>query len=184
MGEGSVAQTVTARALGEQGKRLTAFTAVPRYDTRQTVGPQRFGDETHFAARSAAHWPNVDHHLLDSAHITPLQGIRRTLGIMAEPSHAAGNYFWMTDLLDQAQTHGLGTLLTGQGGNATVSWTGAELAATLNAVKLPARLPVRVEFWREMLLAIAAVALPMPRNWMVAVLPAVEIVPFPVELPP
>jgi asparagine synthase (glutamine-hydrolysing) len=116
---------LAARALGEQGKRLTAFTAVPLYDTSQTVGPRRFGDETEFAAATAAHWENVDHHLLDSAHITPIQGIYRTLAIMLEPAHAASNYFWITDLLDQAQAYGLGTLLTGQGGNATVSWTGA-----------------------------------------------------------
>ncbi len=98
---------------------------MPIYDTSQAVGPKRFGDETHFASLTAAHWPNVDHHLLDSAHITPIQGIRRTLAIMPEPAHAAGNFFWITDLLDQAQALGLGTLLTGQGGNATVSWTGA-----------------------------------------------------------
>lgn len=127
---------LAARALGEQGKRLTAFTAVPLYDTSQTVGPKRFGDETHFASLTATRWPNVDHHLLDSAHITPIQGIRRTLAIMPEPGHAASNYFWITDLLDQAHALGLGTLLTGQGGNATVSWTGApELRSRLAAFR-------------------------------------------------
>lgn len=109
---------------------------MPIYDTSQAVGPKRFGDETHFASLTAAHWPNVDHHLLDSAHITPIQGIRRTLAVMPEPAHAASNYFWITDLLDQAQAHGLGTLLTGQGGNATVSWTGApELRSRLAAFR-------------------------------------------------
>ena len=109
---------------------------MPLYDTSQTVGPKRFGDETHFASLTAAHWPNVDHHLLDSAHNTPIQGICRTLAIMPEPAHGAGNYFWITDLLDQAQSHGLGTLLTGQGGNATVSWTGApELRSPWSALR-------------------------------------------------
>lgn len=127
---------LAARALGEQGKRLTAFTAVPIYDTTQTVGAQRFGDETHFASLTAAHWANVDHHLLDSAAVTPMQGIHRTLAVMPEPAHAASNYFWITDLLDRAQAQGLGTLLTGQGGNATVSWTGApELRARLAAFR-------------------------------------------------
>ncbi len=116
---------LAARALGETGKRLTAFTAIPIYDTSGTVGPKRFGDETHFASATAAFWPNVDHHLLDSAGVTPIEGIRRVLAIMPEPAHAASNYFWIVDLLAQAKAHGLGTLLTGQGGNATVSWTGA-----------------------------------------------------------
>ncbi|MBI1294249.1 asparagine synthetase B [bacterium] len=112
-------------ALGGQGKRLTAFTAVPIYDTSKTVGANRFGDEAHLAALTSAHWQNIDHHLLNSAQITPIQGIQRTLTIMPEPGHAAGNYFWIVDLLSRACEMGLGTLLTGQGGNATVSWTGA-----------------------------------------------------------
>jgi asparagine synthase (glutamine-hydrolysing) len=127
---------LAARALGEGGQRLTAFTAIPLYDTSRTVGPNRFGDETHFASATAAFWPNVDHHLLDSASVTPIEGIRRTLAIMPEPAHAASNFFWLTDLLDQVQALGVGTLLTGQGGNATVSWTGApELRSRMAAFR-------------------------------------------------
>jgi asparagine synthase (glutamine-hydrolysing) len=127
---------LAARALGEGGQRLTAFTAIPLYDTSQTVGSTRFGDETQYAAATAALWPNVDHYLLDSAGITPVEGIRRSLITMPEPAHAAGNHFWIVDLLDQAKAHGLGTLLTGQGGNATVSWTGApELRARMAAFR-------------------------------------------------
>lgn len=127
---------LAARALAERGERLTAFTAVPQFDTSRTVGPQRFGDETQFAAATVAHCGNVDHILLDSAGVTPLQGIHRTLALMSEPSHAASNFFWITDLIDQAQARGLGTLLTGQGGNATVSWTGAPgLRSALGALQ-------------------------------------------------
>ena len=128
---------LAARALGETGKRLTAFTAIPIYDTSGTVGPKRFGDETHFASATAAFWPNVDHHLLDSAGVTPIEGIRRVLAIMPEPAHAASNYFWIVDLLAQAKAHGLGTLLTGQGGNATVRWTGAPAPASYTNLTPP-----------------------------------------------
>lgn len=116
---------LAAQALARTGQRLTAFTAVPRYDSSQGVGPRRFGDETGYAAATAAAWSNVDHILLDSAGYSPMQGIVRALAILQEPSHAASNYFWIQDLLNQAKVKGLGTLLTGQGGNATVSWTGA-----------------------------------------------------------
>lgn len=127
---------LAARELARQGQRLTAFTAVPRYDTTRTVGPKRFGDETEYAAATAAFCGNVDHVLLDSAQVTPMTGIHRTLAIMPEPAHAASNYFWITDLLEQARAAGLGTLLTGQGGNATVSWTGApELRSRLAAFR-------------------------------------------------
>ena len=95
------------------------------YDTSRTVGPKGFGDETEFAAATAAFCGTVDHVLLNSAQVTPMAGIHRMLAIMPEPAHAAGNFFWITDLLEQARAAGLGTLLTGQGGNATVSWHGA-----------------------------------------------------------
>lgn len=116
---------LAARALAKQGQRLTAFTAVPLYDTSRTNGPRCFGDETEYAAATAAFCGNVDHILLDSEQMSPMAGIYHTLAIMPEPAHAAGNYFWITDLLEQSRSRGLGTLLTGQGGNATVSWTGA-----------------------------------------------------------
>ena len=46
-------------ALGGLGKRLTAFTAVPVYDTSASVEPTRFDDETDFAAATAAHCSNT-----------------------------------------------------------------------------------------------------------------------------
>ena len=116
---------LAARSLAHQGQRLTAFTAVPRYHSSHSVGPRRFGDETPYAAATASCFGNIDHCLLDSAGTTPMNGIGHTLAVMSEPSHAASNHFWISDLLDQARSRGLGTLLTGQGGNATVSWAGA-----------------------------------------------------------
>ncbi|MCC7280053.1 MAG: asparagine synthetase B, partial [Chromatiaceae bacterium] len=125
---------LAARELARQGQRLTAFTAVPRYDTARMTGPKCFGDETEYAAATAAFCGNVDHVLLDSTQVTPLAGIRRTLAIMPGPAHGASNAFWISDLLEHAQAAGLGTLLTGQCGNATVSWTGApELRSRLAA---------------------------------------------------
>ena len=116
---------LAASALADRNERLTAFTAVPRYDAQPGVGARHFGDETQLASATAARFNNIDHVFLSSEHISPLQGFRQQLAKMAEPVHAASNQFWMEDVLQQARERGLGTLLTGQGGNATVSWTGA-----------------------------------------------------------
>lgn len=116
---------LAASALADRNERLTAFTAVPRYDAQAGVGARHFGDETQLASATAARFNNIDHVFLNSEHISPLQGFRQQLAKMAEPVHAASNQFWMEDVLQQARERGLGTLLTGQGGNATVSWTGA-----------------------------------------------------------
>jgi asparagine synthase (glutamine-hydrolysing) len=121
---GSVA-ALAARALQYQGKQLPAYTAVPLYDVKNTVGPNHFGDETEFARETANFYANIDHHLLTASQTSPIEGIRRILTLRNEPDHAGANFFWITDLLQTAKQQGIGTLLTGQGGNATISWTGA-----------------------------------------------------------
>ena len=127
---GSVA-ALAAKTLHRQGKRLTAYTSAPLHDVQNTVGPYRFGDETGFAKETAVFHPNIDHHLLNASQITPIEGIRQVLAIRNEPGHAGANFYWIADILQVAQQQGIGTLLTGQGGNASISWTGApELASS------------------------------------------------------
>ena len=116
---------LAARELQKQGKTLAAFTSVPLYDTTQTVQASRFGDETAFAQLTAIASSNINHHLISAAEVSPIAGLRQVLAIRNEPSHAGVNYFWIVALLKTAQMQGIGTLLTGQGGNATISWTGA-----------------------------------------------------------
>jgi asparagine synthase (glutamine-hydrolysing) len=117
---------LAARALSAQKKRLTGYTSVPASDVSHTVDGDRFGDELPFARASASFAGNVDLIEIRSSGLTPIQGIRRGLEIHAEPGHAAANLFWITALLDRAHRDGVRTLLSGQGGNATVSWTGMD----------------------------------------------------------
>ncbi|MBI2864750.1 MAG: asparagine synthetase B [Chloroflexi bacterium] len=118
--------SVTATAAGmlrERGERLLAFTSVPLSDTTAYVGPA-FGDELPFARATAEHAGNVDLHTIPAADVSPIAAIRRSLQVHGEPGHAAGNYYWILDLLDTARSHGCGVLLTGQCGNASISWKG------------------------------------------------------------
>lgn len=112
------------------GQTLHAFTSVPRFSTEKTVGGRRFGDETAFAQHTARAYENIEHHLIAAEHVTPLDGLRRVLAIRQEPGHAGGNYYWMIALFEAAKNLGIGTLLTGQGGNATISWTGAPVTTS------------------------------------------------------
>jgi asparagine synthase (glutamine-hydrolysing) len=115
---------LAARALNEQGIRLPAYTSVPLYDVSNTVDGNRFGDELPFAQAMAGFAGNVDLIKIDARDMTPIGAIRHGLAMHGEPGHAAGNMYWIYDLLKTAQNAGIGTILTGQGGNATVSWTG------------------------------------------------------------
>ena len=119
--------SVTALAGAElraQGQRLLAFTSVPQYDVSDTVGPNRFGDELALARATAAHCGNVDHYVVTGEDITPVEGVRQMVALTEEPGYAASNFYWILDLFRMAQIHGVGALLTGQGGNGTVSWVG------------------------------------------------------------
>ena len=115
---------ISSSILEEQNKRLPAFSHVPVFDTSGTVDALRFGDETPYIMATADYLGNVDPHLLDSEQYSPLSAIREKLTFHPTPEHAACNLFWLLDLLRSAKRHGITTLLTGQGGNATISWKG------------------------------------------------------------
>ncbi|MBI5301188.1 MAG: asparagine synthetase B [Chloroflexi bacterium] len=137
---GSVTATA-AQFLRAEGKRLTAFTSVPLSDPSIYVG-QRFGDELAFAQATAQFAGNVDCVPITAATITPIQAIRRMLEIHGEPAHAAGNFFWLIELERAAQTQGCRVLLTGQMGNAGISWTG-------NVFSQPLALQLQNLGWRK-----------------------------------
>lgn len=120
---GSVS-ALAARALAARAERLPAFCSSPLYDVANSVGPYSFGDETPFARATAAQAGNIDLHLLRSEGISPVSAIRQVLAFQDAPGHAAGNFYWMVDLLETARAQGMGSLLTGQGGNASISWKG------------------------------------------------------------
>jgi asparagine synthase (glutamine-hydrolysing) len=115
---------VAAGLLRMRGDSLLAFTAMPLHDPKAYTDRRRFGDEAPLARQTASHAGNVEHHLLRSESITPLAGIERMLWVHDEPGHAAGNQFWITALLEAARQREVGVLLTGQMGNAVISWTG------------------------------------------------------------
>ena len=119
---------VTALAAGvlrERGESLLAFTSTPVSDPSQYTDVGRFGDETRLAAETARYSGNVEHFLISAGQVTPVAAIERMLWVHDEPMHAAGNQYWLAALLDAARQRGVGSLLTGQMGNAVISWTGA-----------------------------------------------------------
>ncbi len=126
---GAVAATA-ALALKRRSGRLPAFTWVPFTDTTAFTGA-RFGNELPFASATAAAAGNVDLQTFTSERISPIQGIRRALEIFGESMHTASNAFWILDLLELASTSGCNVLLTGQLGNAVISWTGDPLSQPL-----------------------------------------------------
>ena len=120
---GSVS-VLAARHLRERGERLRTFTAVPLVDTVPYTNQNRFGDESGFARATAAHAGNIDPTWIRSETFSPMAGIRRMLDTHDEPVHSAFNQYWVFDLIETARAVPVRVLLTGQGGNGTVSWSG------------------------------------------------------------
>jgi asparagine synthase (glutamine-hydrolysing) len=127
---GSVA-ALAAIELREQGRRLSAFSSIPFYNTARCVGPYQFGDERPFIEATCRQAGNIEVTYSRAEQVSLLDGIRQGLILHDEPGHGASNYYWMVALLEEARTQGIGTLLTGQGGNTTVSWEAPEFLAAL-----------------------------------------------------
>ncbi|MBI2566919.1 MAG: asparagine synthase [Candidatus Schekmanbacteria bacterium] len=119
----SVAVTA-ARHLAAQGRALLAYTSVPIFDTSSSVSSDRFGDEQSLAELAARAAPGIQHLPLRSEAISVLEAIDRSVCIHASPLHASANAYWMTDIHAAAAAEGAAVVLTGQLGNATISWKG------------------------------------------------------------
>jgi len=120
---GSVA-VLAARELGTRGQRLAAYSSVPIADSEELDGDGYYGDETPFIEATAEMAGNIDVNKVDAREVSPVEGIKRALFIHDQPVHSAANQYWITALMARAQSQGLGAILTGQGGNQTVSWSG------------------------------------------------------------
>lgn len=129
---GSVAAWA-APALAARNQRLTAYASVPAY-APDGASRQRLGNEGHLAAKTAEHIGHIDLLTLPSRHEGILRSMERSLARHGRPLHAAVNQYWIDDILTEARAAGIQVMLTGQGGNSTVSWAGTgnlwlELAA-------------------------------------------------------
>ena len=114
--------SVVALAAPRLPQPLTAYVHTPLYPP--WVGADRIGDELPQAQRVAAQVGNVALMPLRSEHVSIMRGIEQSVWMYDAPGHAAGNDYWLVDILERAQATGTRVLLTGQGGNATVSYTG------------------------------------------------------------
>lgn len=113
---------LAAMHLKKKGLRLPAFTSTPAFDIKGMTSKTRFGDEAYLAKLTADFTGNTDWFPIDAADVNPFDAIKEGIEIHDEPFHAGANTFWISEIKNVAQKMNLGSMLTGQGGNATVSW--------------------------------------------------------------
>lgn len=130
-GYDSAAVTATAaRLLAAEGRRLTAYTAVPRPGFDGPVPSNRVADEGPAAAALAGRFPNVDHVRL-APDRSAVDGLEEFCAHMDRPVPNPCNYRWLLQIEREAVRRGARVLLTGQAGNMTISYDGIPLLPAL-----------------------------------------------------
>jgi asparagine synthase (glutamine-hydrolysing) len=115
---------IAAPLLASYGRKLTAYTSIPCLPPDGAL-KARVGHEWDLAhATALMAGANVRHIAIDAAEYGVLQGIEQLLAIHDGPCHAGDHYYWIKAIVDKAVRDRAGVLLTGQMGNATVSWNG------------------------------------------------------------
>jgi asparagine synthase (glutamine-hydrolysing) len=115
---------MAAPLLASQGRGLTAYTSVP-YLPADGADERQLGNEWELAHSSAVMaGANVQHVPIDAMDYGVIQGIEYFLDLHDGPGHAAINHYWIQAVTEAAARDGAGVILTGQMGNASVSWTG------------------------------------------------------------
>lgn len=136
---------VVAQHYQQTGARLATFTEVPPANFDGATIRGRYADETPYVQAMAQQYPNLDLNLIqgDAAPAVMDSAARYTVDSLylddidtlfaaAEtPFPNASNRPWYEAIMAAAQAQGVRVLLTGAGGNLTISWGGDGLLAQL-----------------------------------------------------
>lgn len=120
--DSSSVTALAARALGEQGRRLTAFTAAPRNPISERAG--WFGDEWSHAAALARMYPNIDHLRIANDELPLVEAMELREAGQDWPILNPINAIWVTGMDRVAQARGIDVMLIGATGNYSISHHG------------------------------------------------------------
>jgi asparagine synthase (glutamine-hydrolysing) len=120
-----------ARLLASSGRRVIAFTAVPREGYDGPAPGNRIADEGPYAAATAALYPNMEHVLIRSEGRLPLDDLDHSFFLFERPVLNICNIGWLNSINDAVRERKLTILLTGDLGNIGLSYNGIELLPEL-----------------------------------------------------
>ncbi len=129
--DSSAVTATAARLLAGDGGRVSAFTAVPREGYEASQPGNALLDEGPLAAASAAMYPNIDHVLIRSGHLSPLADLDKLYFLFERPHLNLCNWVWCQAIAREAQARKHKILLSGVMGNMSFSYDGFELLPEL-----------------------------------------------------
>lgn len=113
---------IAATQLAQDGLGLDSYTSVPL--SEEPVPDNQLGNERSLVVKMQAAFPTMRTHWLSEGAPGLLSAIDTTLDITRQPVFAAANCHWIVVLMQTLQSAGNDAVLTGQCGNATISWAG------------------------------------------------------------
>lgn len=123
---------LAAVELARDGKRLAAFTEVPRRGFSGHILGGRYADETSSVTAIAKRYPNIDLNFVRTDRRFFLDSdLDGAFAAAERPFREPSNLVWYDALMHDAQQQGVRVLLGGFLGNYTVSWTGMGLLPQL-----------------------------------------------------
>jgi asparagine synthase (glutamine-hydrolysing) len=146
---GAVAATA-ARLLAPSGRRVIAFTGVPRKGYNGSAPPNRIIDEGPYAAAIAALYPNLEHVLVHNEGRSPLADLDRKFFVLERPVRGICASGWAYSLDNAIRKRKLRVALSGHLGNLGLSYDGIELLPEL------LRSGQLLRLWREASALVAA----------------------------
>ncbi|MDD3230680.1 MAG: asparagine synthase-related protein [Oscillospiraceae bacterium] len=118
---GSVA-CLAAPELKKRNEKLYSFTQVPMDGYKEWLPENRLADEREYVEEVCTFTSNIEPHYLASEGKSPLTEINERLETLEQPYKTLENAYWGNACFQAANDKGIGVLLSGQTGNATVSW--------------------------------------------------------------
>ena len=122
---------VASRLLKKSNKILYAYSSAPLPDSKGLLQSGGIGDETPFIESIGQQEKNIYQTYERAEKASPVESIKNGLKTVGYPVHSPINMYWMEAICERARSDGMGVLLTGQAGNATISWSGSGYLASL-----------------------------------------------------
>lgn len=111
-----------AKRLAREGKTLHTYSYVPSPDFTDWTAASRLADETPHIQATVAHVGNISARYLDFPNRSPFTEVDEWLDILQAPYKNFENSQWIKGIYEEAAKQGAGVLLTGAGGNFSISW--------------------------------------------------------------
>lgn len=114
--------SIAAPVLEKRGEILHTYTSVPDYDEELGLSEYFVPDESAAVRKTAEYFPNLCCHFIDCRDESALTRLERLVDGYGFPLKSAVNLMWLDETGKQAGEQGCTVILSGQHGNATISY--------------------------------------------------------------